>query len=186
MKLSKLITLLFVLTFGTKSISQNKGTLEKSIYGAETGFLGFWINNETRLVSNLSLKSELGLDAGFFGGASDTKIGNVLVPVITLEPRYYYNIEKRARNNRTTSNNSANFIALNLKYQPDLFVVSNSNVDAIANISIVPKWSIRRNLGNHFHYETGFGLGYRYFLENTNSEKGEMAADLHLRIGYNF
>lgn len=185
MKLSKIITLLFVLTFGTKSISQNKGTLEKSIFGAETGFLGFWANNETRLISNLSLKSELGLDAGFFGGASDTKIGTVLVPVITLEPRYYYNIEKRARNNKTTSNNSANFIALNLKYQPDLFVVSNSDVDAITNISIIPKWGIRRNLGNHFHYETGFGFGYRYFLEKINNEKGEIAVDLHLRIGYN-
>lgn len=65
MKVSKIITLLVVLTFGIKSISQNKVTLQKSIFGAETGFLGFWVNNETRLISNLSLKSELGLDAGF-------------------------------------------------------------------------------------------------------------------------
>lgn len=186
MKLSKIITLLLVLTSATKSISQNKETLEKSIFGVETGFLGFWINNETRLITNLSLKSEIGLDAGIFGGASDTKIGTVLVPVFTLEPRYYYNIEKRAHNNKTTSNNSANFIALNLKYQPDLFIISNNNVDAISNISIIPKWSIRRNLGSHFHYETGFGLGYRYFLEKINNEKGEVAVDLHLRIGYNF
>lgn len=186
MKLSKIMTLLFVITFGTKSIAQNKATLEKSIFGVETGFLGFWINNETRLISNLSLKSELGLDAGFFGGATDTKIGTVLVPVITLETRYYYNIEKRARHNKTISNNSANLIALNIKYQPNLFVISNSDVSAISNISIIPKWSIRRNLGNHFHYETGFGLGYRYFLEKINNEKGEVAVDLHLRMGYNF
>ncbi|WP_264536675.1 hypothetical protein [Flavobacterium sp. N1736] len=186
MKLSKIITLLFLLSFGTKSISQNKETLEKSIFVVETGFLGFWVNNETRLISNLSLKSELGLDAGFFGGASDSKIGTVLVPIFALEPRYYYNIGKRARNNKTTSNNSANFIALNLKYQSDLFIISNNNVDGISNISIITKWSIRRNLGNHFHYETGFGLGYRYFLEKINSEKGEVAVDLHLRIGYNF
>lgn len=58
MKLSKIITLLLVLTLGTKCISQNKETLEKSIFGVETGFLGFWINNETRLITNLSLKSE--------------------------------------------------------------------------------------------------------------------------------
>lgn len=186
MKSSKIITLLLVVTFGTKSISQNKENLEKSIFGVETGFLGFWVNNETRLIYNLSLKSELGLDAGFFGGVSDTKIGTVLVPIVTLEPRYYYNIDKRARNNKITSNNSANFIALNLKYQPDLFVISNNNVDAISNISIIPKWGMRRRLGNHFHYETGFGLGYRYFLEKTNNEKGEAAVDLHLRIGYNF
>lgn len=186
MKLSKIITLLLVVTFGTKSISQNKGNLEKSIFGIETGFLGFWVNNENRLIYNLSLKSELGLDAGFFGGASDTKIGTVLVPVVTLEPRYYYNIDKRARHNKTTSNNNANFVALNLKYQPNLFIISNNDVDAVSNISIIPKWSIRRSIGNHFHYETGFGLGYRYFLEKTYNEKGETAVDLHLRIGYNF
>ncbi|WP_264550714.1 hypothetical protein [Flavobacterium sp. N2038] len=186
MKLSKITILLFVITFGTKSISQNKDALEKSIFGVETGFLGFWVNNETRLISNLSLKSELGLDAGFFGGASDAKIGTVLVPVFAVEPRYYYNIEKRARNSKTISNNNANFIALNLKYQPDLFIISNEDVDAVSNISIIPKWSIRRNLGSHFHYETGFGIGYRYFLEKINNEKGEVAVDLHLRIGYNF
>lgn len=50
-------------------------------------------------------------------------------------------------------------------------------------------WGIRRNLGNHFNYETGIGLGYRYifaksagFLEN----KSEAALNLHLRLGYRF
>lgn len=186
MKVSKIMTLILMLLFGGKVLSQQKATLEKSIFGIQTGFLGFWVNNESRLLSNLSLKSELGLDAGLFGGNSNEKIGSVVVPVFTLEPRYYYNIHKRAVNNKVTANNSADFIALNLKYQPDLFVISNTNVDAIRTISIIPKWSIRRNLGNNFHYETGFGIGYRYFLEKVNSENGEVAVDLHLRIGYNF
>ncbi|MEO6175760.1 MAG: hypothetical protein ABIP27_11480 [Flavobacterium circumlabens] len=186
MKLSKIITFIFMLLLGTKGISQQKGTIEKSIFGVQTGFLGFWINNEFRLFSNLSVKSELGLDVGIFGGSSSDKIGTILAPVLTFEPRYYYNIQKRAVNNNVTRNNSANFIALNLKYQPDLFVISNNNVDAISNISIIPKWCIRRNLGNNFHYETGFGIGYRYFLEKVNSENSEIAVDLHLRIGYNF
>ncbi|MCD0465852.1 hypothetical protein [Flavobacterium sp. ENC] len=186
MKVLKIMTLILMLLFGVKVLSQQKATLEKSIFGIQTGFLGFWVNNESRLLSNLSLKSELGVDAGLFGGSSNDKIGSVVVPVLTLEPRYYYNIQKRAVNNKVTANNSANFIALNLKYQSDVFVISNKNVDVISTISIIPKWGIRRNLGNNFHYETGFGVGYRHFLEKINSEKGEVAVDLHVRIGYNF
>ncbi|RUT70085.1 hypothetical protein D0817_12955 [Flavobacterium cupreum] len=188
MKVSKIMTLILMLLFGGRVFSQQKETVEKSIFGIQTGFLGFWVNNESRLLSNLSLKSELGLDAGLFGGNSNDKIGSVAVPVLTLEPRYYYNIQKRAVTSKVTANNSANFIALNLKYQSDVdvFVISNNNVDVISTISIIPKWSIRRNLGNNFHYETGFGVGYRHFLEKINSEKGEVTVDLHVRIGYNF
>lgn len=186
MKVSKIMTLILMLLFGGRVFSQQKATVEKSIFGIQTGFLGFWINNESSLSSNLSLKSELGLDAGLFGGNSNDKIGSVVVPVLTLESRYYYNIQKRGVNNKVTANNSANFIALNLKYQSDVFIISNNNVDVISTISIIPKWGIRRNLGNNFNYETGFGVGYRHFLEKLNSENGEVAVDLHLRIGYNF
>ncbi|MFH6990136.1 hypothetical protein ACHRVW_20550 [Flavobacterium collinsii] len=183
MKPSKKIIPVLLLLLGTKSISQNNAVLEKSIFGIETGFLGFWINHETRLSPNLSLKSEFGLDGGIFGGDASHQVGTVWVPVITLEPRYYYNIQKRFDNTKIISNNNGNFIALNLKYQSDLFTISNSDISAISTLYIIPKWSIRRSLGSHFHYETGFGIGYSHSFENY--KKGEAAVDLHLRIGYN-
>lgn len=179
------ITFILSLLMISKSYTQSKATVEKSIFGVETGFLGFWINNEFKLASSISLKSELGIDAGLFGGGTN-KIGTVLVPVLTLEPRYYYNLQKRRNNNKTTRNNSANFLALNLKFQSDISITSNKEIDVVSNINVIPKWSLRRTIGDHFHYETGFGIGYRYFLEKVNSNTGEIAVDLHLRVGYNF
>jgi len=162
--------------------SQNSG-VEKSIYNIQTGFLGFWINNEYRLSNEISLRSEIGLDAGF-RGCSDCDTKYALAPVITLEPRWYYNIKKRNLLNKGI-NNSANFLALSIKYHPDWFVLSNDDYAYVSNqISIIPKWGIRRMIGNsNFNYEAGIGIGYKYYFDENFSET---TADLHLRIGYTF
>ncbi len=114
----------------------------------------------------------------------------MVVPVITLEPRWYYNLNKRARKSRNTSGNSDNFIALNTSYHPDLVVISNNNnIDFITDFSIVPTWGIRRQIGSHFNYETGIGIGYiHYFNPNNLSFDGEadVAVNLHLCLGYRF
>jgi hypothetical protein len=162
--------------------SQNTG-VERSLYNVQTGFLGIWVNNESRLFQEISLRTEIGLDAGL-RGCSDCTTEYALAPVIALEPRWYYNIDKRNSINRGT-NNSANFLALGVKYHPDWFTISNSNNAQVANqISIIPKWGIRRNIGNsNFNYEVGIGIGYKFYLDDNFSET---AADLHLRIGYTF
>lgn len=162
--------------------SQNSG-VEKSIFNIQTGFLGIWINNESRIFNEISLRTEIGLDAGL-RGCSDCNTEYALAPVIALEPRWYYNINKRNALNKGT-NNSANFLALGFKYHPDWFVISNSDNAQVANqISIIPKWGIRRNIGNsNFNYEVGIGIGYKFYLDENFSET---TADLHLRIGYTF
>ncbi|WP_339755769.1 hypothetical protein [uncultured Winogradskyella sp.] len=75
---------------------------------------------------------------------------------------------------------------------PDIIVLFNTNLDNInfiSDISIIPTCGIRRNVGNHFTYETGIGVGYvHYFEEETiiiNDASGA-AINLHLRIGYRF
>lgn len=160
--------------------SQNSA-VEKSIYNIQTGFLGIWVNNEHRLFNEISLRTEIGLDAGF-RGCSDCDTEYSLAPVIALEPRWYYNIKKRNYINKDR-NNSANFLTLGIKYHPDWFVISSSDYAEVASqISLIPKWGIRRNIGSSsFNYELGIGIGYKFYLEENFSEA---AADLHIRIGY--
>ncbi len=116
----------------------------------------------------------------------------VLTPVITAEPRWYYNIEKRSKKGRNTKNNSANFVALSLTYHPDWFTISNNYDGYIPDqISIIPYWAIKRALGAHFNYETGLGLGYQYTFYRKdgyykNENFGELGVKLQLRIGYTF
>ncbi len=147
------------------STAQDKSaSVEKSTFGIQTGILGIWVHNESKLSNSITLRSELGLDAGF--SVNDNFVGDdifALIPAITLEPRWYYNLNKRVSKSRRIDGNSGNFIALKISYHPDVIVYSNQNTDNInfiSDISIIPTWGIRRNIGKHFNYETGIGIGY--------------------------
>lgn len=169
---------------------EHKG-VEKSIFNIQTGVLGTWVNNETKLTSSLALRSEIGLDAGIFGGEMNGNTGVFFTPVINFEPRWYYNINIRENNRKNTTNNSANFFTTSISYHPDWFVISNKDNLYVTNqLSILPKWGIRRNIAkSNFNFEAGIGLGYRFYFYKQNSfskNDGETALDLHLRIGYTF
>ena len=66
--------------------SQN-ASVEESIFGIQTGILGIWAHNESKLGNSIALRTELGLDAGIFGGSRFYDgTGYLLVPTITVEP----------------------------------------------------------------------------------------------------
>jgi len=184
------LTLIFCgITIIAKSQNQDV-SVEKSNYGIQIGVLGIWIHNETKLTNQIVLRSELGLDSGIFGGSFYPKTGYIMTPVITLEPKWYYNLEKRVSKSKNISGNSGNFISLKTSYNPDWFVISNyDNLRVVNQISIIPTWGIRRNIGNHFNYETGIGLGFRHYFAKSAGylkDESETALNLHLRIGYRF
>ncbi len=174
------------------SFSQDKDTasVEKSIYGIQTGILGIWIHNESRLSNEIALRSEIGLNASIFGGSFYPKTGLLMTPVIRIEPRWYYNLEKRQSKSKNTTNNSGNFLALQTTFNPNWFVISNyDNIKIVNQISLIPTWGIKRNIGKNFNYETGIGIGFtNYFAKSEgyiNDVNGGII-NLHLRIGYTF
>lgn len=186
---SKLHLLIIVFLLQGGSVFAQNATVEKSIFGIQTGFLGVWANHEARLGNKFALRSEIGLEASFSGGTFSNDIF-VIAPTLKLEPRFYYNLQKRLDKGKSIAKNTANFLAINVTYVPDWFTISNEdNVSVIENFSIIPKWGIRRVVGEHFTYEAGIGIGYQYsnykqfgFSQN----ESDVTADLHLRIGYTF
>lgn len=165
--------------------------MENSIYGIQAGFLGIWVHNETKLSNSIALRSEIGFDAGFSGVAYFDASANghniyIYTPVITLEPRWYYNLDNRLEKGRSIANNSGNFVGLKVSFNPDWFVISNSDGAYVPNqINIIPKWGIKRTVGEHFTYEAGIGFGYHDNLDRTGEDE-HLALDLHLRLGYTF
>jgi len=174
----------------TLIVKAQDASVEQSTYGIQTGVIGIWLHNETKLSEQIALRSELGLDSGIFGGSIYDGTGFIMTPVITLEPRWYYNLDKRVSKSKNIEGNSGNFVSLKTSYNPDWFVISNyDNLRVINQVSIVPTWGIKRNIGNNFTYETGMGIGYRYiFAQNAGylKNESEAAVNLHLRIGYRF
>ena len=181
------ITIVF-LSLSIFCCAQN-ASVEKSGFGIQTGFLGIWGHNESRLSNTIALRSELGFDGGILLTDFYGRSGFLLAPVLTVEPRLYYNLNKRNSKSKDITNNSGTFISLKTSYHPDWFVISNYEDDIISDISFIPTWGIRRNIGTHFNYETGIGIGYRYiFAKNAGyySNESEAAVNLHVRIGYVF
>ncbi|ARN77888.1 hypothetical protein BST97_07660 [Nonlabens spongiae] len=183
-------TLLVVLFFNLKVHSQNTpgsiASVEQSIYGVQTGFLGAWVHNESRLSNSIALRSEVGLDATF---GYNSFLGDYfkMVPVLTLEPRWYYNLERRLRKSKRIDNNAGNFIALKTSLRPDLFEIgSNDNIRIIPDFQLIPTYGLRRNIGQHFNYEVGFGIGYIRYFEERLRDQNDAVVNLHLRIGYRF
>lgn len=163
-------------------------SVEKSIYGVQFGVLGVWVHNESRLTNSIALRGELGLDTGLYGSSESTNF--LLGVAISLEPKWYYNLQKREDKSKRIDGNSGNFISLKMKYHPDILIASSEeNITVLSDFSIVPTWGIRRNIGKHFNYEAGFGIGYIHFFRKKNvylNNEPDVAVNLHARIGYKF
>jgi len=197
----KKLFVFLIIALGTNANAQD-GKVEKSFFGIYTGFgskVGIWANNEFRLSTSIALRSEIGLENDFLVGDHYKDTGFILQPVLTLEPRYYYNLAKRNSRGRNTANNSGNYISIKTSYHPDWFVINlPDNVTKIADLGIIPTWGIKRQIDNHFTYETALGLGYRIVYIKANStngniqnvdgdyERNQYIPYLHIGFGYIF
>lgn len=185
--MKKIIFTLSLMVLYVLSSQAQDASVEKSLFGAQAGFFGVWAYNESRLSNELTLRTELGLDLTVFNNFFISGTRTLWTPVINLEPRWYYNLNKRKEKGRSIANNNGNFLSLKFSYNPDLFVISSEDNIFVPNqISIVPTWGIRRSIGKHFTYETGFGLGYSRVLDNVLGDRNATVANLHLRIGFDF
>ena len=185
-----LITLILCgLTLFAKS--QN-ASVESSTFGIQTGVLGIWVYNEVKLTNSLALRTELGFDFGIWETTyyDDYNAPFLLTPVIVIEPRFYYNLQKRSERSKRIDGNSGNFIALKMGYHPDWFVLFNTDdAPVVSDFSIITTWGIRRNIGDRFNYEAGIGAGFSHtYAERAGYEKdkSEIELNMHLRIGYSF
>lgn len=181
----------FTLIAKSQNVSeQTQGSsVEKSIFGIQTGFAGIWVYNEFKMSKQFVLRSELGLDA-YNNDDFYPDVGFLLTTVISLEPRWYYNLNGRMDESKRIDNNSGNFFALRTSFHSDDLLIKfgkDSDAQIVNDLSIIPTWGIRRNIGNHFNYEAGIGIGYIHFFSKNAGfaeDMGEAIINLHLRIGY--
>lgn len=189
MKKTILSVFLFLIVIHTAN-SQNQATVEKSITSLQIGILGVYVNNEFAVSKQIVLTTEIGLNGSIFGGFSYDKTGIVLAPSITVEPKWYYNLEKRKEKGKTHTNNNGNFFSLKNSFSPNWFVISNyDNIQTVPQFTVIPSWGIRRNISSKLMYEISGGIGYRYINYKSigyTKNKNETFPNFHLRIGYLF
>jgi len=173
--MKKVVFVLLFLLNANAGFSQNEAaaSVEKSVFGIQIGLLGVWVHNELKLSNQIALRSEIGV-----GGVNSAHIE----PLIALEPRRYYNLNRRADKDRRIDGNSGNYISLRASYRFfDISEVENNDQDYLL---LTPTWGIRRNIGNHFNYEAGLGLGLAF--RNENGREIGYTSIFNLKIGYRF
>jgi len=164
-------------------------SVEKSVFGIQTGLIGVWAHNEFRMSDKFAFRTEIGLDAGITEGSYYNNSEFFLSPLIAVEPRWYYNLNKRKSKEKRIDGNSGNFLSLRINYHPNWFIISNPDLNIVGDISVIPSWGLRRNLGQHFNFETGAGIGYvYYFAKNAGfaENEGEVGINILFKIGYKF
>lgn len=183
----QIYTLLF-LSLGILAKSQN-ADVEKNLTGIQAGFFGANLYHETKIAEKTTLRGDINLNVGAAARVNFVGNSNVTVvafPSVRIQPRYYYNIAKRAEKGKNTLNNSANYLSLNVEYVPEWVLFSNKNgIRGTNQIRFVPTYGIRRNFAQNFNYEFNVGLGYATSVGYPKNSSGT-TLDLSFKIGYDF
>lgn len=191
------IVLGFVLiSFIMKAQDVQKVSVEKNFYGAQLGLVSLSFYNETKLQRKITLRTEVGFQLTtsskeYNDPAIKNENSTLIVPYLTLEPRWYYGLDRRKRLDKKTYNNTSNYISLATSYFSNKTpLMNNGGFDVVSSILIIPKYGIRRAFAKHFNYEFSTGVGYQYNIfsatEGCNCDHNRVAIDIQTRIGYDF
>jgi hypothetical protein len=171
-------------------------SVEKSLNSIQVGLISLSYQNETRLDRKITLRSEIGLITGTSTreySEEEKETSFMIVPIINVEPRWYYGLDRRSRLNKNTINNSSNYVSLLTTFVPvGMALVNTKDFDAPPFISIIPEYGIRRtSIHKHFYCESSAGIGYRHNFHDksliyTNSDENEVFLDIQWKFGYIF
>ncbi|MDR1221852.1 MAG: hypothetical protein LBL07_03105 [Tannerella sp.] len=183
----KRIYMIWIALSGCLAGFAQEARVEKSVWGVQGGLLSVWGYNESRLADDVALRSEVGLLGSFSYTYSNFSGGSgryTLIPELTVEPRWYYNLARRRAKSKFTMHNSGDYFSLRTSFYPEWPVISNPFARPLNALDIVPVWGIRRHYGTHFSLETSAGIGYRHvFGENS---KDAPVFNWRFCIGYTF
>lgn len=111
----------------------------------------------------------------------------MVVPVLEIEPRWYYGLDRRDIHARSTEGNAGSFLSLKIR---NVFpgYISDPYLRTIGSTTFTPAWGLRRMWGGHwlFEFAAGFKIGITHYGEWWGGERAIDHIDLNLRFGYSF
>lgn len=190
--MKKTITFVFVaLLFATLCASAQEMQLAssprtESNHSASVGIVGVNYAYEFPLGRKVTVVGRIGLYTENFTLLANKKLNDMLIivinPTIDIEPRFYYNLDRRARNGRNTTKNTASFAALQIKAVLPHVWSSDNHSESDGLILVSPLWGLRRVWNEHWLFE--FAAGASLFQRDV--DRWEWLPALNLRFGYSF
>lgn len=188
LSLVKYVCALILAANTTNGYSQSE---KNHFFEAGIHLVGGGVSFEKNFSQNFSIRSSVEYDGSFYFSnnvfTNGTKTVFVLQPAIKIQPRYYYNIEKRQAKNKNTAYNAANFFSAHAAYKSSEINVSNKNYYKPEVLSFGAAWNIRRTIvSSNFVYELSAGFRYDAFTEKFYKSDNGITPELNAKIGYVF
>ena len=180
------VLLLGIFSTGTKA--QN-ASVEENVWGVQALMLPLSVYNETKLTNSLALRSELAFGLSFTSYSyieSNTRstLSWAALPFAIVEPRFYYNLNRRVEKGKRIDGNSGNYWSLFACYQPG-FGISSGGIDIFPAAYIVPTYGLRRNMGKRFNFEFAVGLGYGWEFQKYDHPDGRTYSNTDSGVLFN-
>lgn len=174
---------LFLLPFFCFGQNNTQMKLE-SISTVKVGLLGSWLAYEQPVTDKILINAEIGYEFGIYRNFLSNGTQFLATSTLSIEPRYYYNLEKRAAAGKNNSLNAGGYLAIEIQAAPDWGTYSTdssiSDVSIRKSALILPKIGLKRALGKYVTFEFAGGLGYQINMGTDNTP----AIGLDLKFGF--
>ncbi len=156
-------------------------------HSVSVDMIGLMYGYELPLGDKFSLIARAGTQAGIgysssysIWGGSESRWSVGLYPVLSVEPRYYYNLSKRYAAGKNTFRNSGGFLSIDMQYFfPPYY---RRHIEGEGGLLITPFWGFRRVWYEHFLFELGGGLN----LSTPDFKSVSVSPAFDIRMGYLF
>jgi hypothetical protein len=189
--MKKILTLLLIFVCCQQMRAQNaenvfgKGAAKtQSNHFIDIGIIGAGYTYEYAFADHYTISGGVGI-AGNVSYTSGWYDGNKwrysLHPYVSVEPRYYYNLQKRVNKGKSIDGNTGSFLAVQCNYifKP---IVKHKIYDELSGFAVAPYWGLRRVWWEHFLFEFHAGLAFGW----NNFNDSNVGITLGLRLGYKF
>jgi hypothetical protein len=177
------LVLLFSFSFLLAQNHSSENNLEKLVK-LDLGLRGIGITYEPKLSNKMSIELSGGIGGGYDISFQDfTYTWNLPDPAlhVIVNPKYYYNRNKREAKGKTTELNSGNYVGLGIKYTSRGISESTEVWDALLfNLH----WGMQRAIGKRWTFNIHAGVGYAIDATDLSNSSGTVYPALDLRFAY--
>ena len=156
----------------------------ESNHAIDIGFVGAGYTYEYAFNNKFTLNLGAGI-MGSVGYASSSFSGSYSYysfhPYLKIEPRYYYNLQRRLEKGKNIYDNQGSFFAVECAYVFKPFAEHNVHYES-ATFGFAPYWGLRRIWWEHFLFEFGAGLSFGF----NNYSNSKVGIHIGIRLGYKF
>lgn len=156
------LLVVFLMLYLNGAYAQNENTVDKpsvvTLNKVKFQVLGVVYEHEHAFSSTVTGYGGIGLTSGFLYGydsVNGNDFGIAVCATAYVGFRNYYNLEKRAKANKQTRNNSGNYFGAEISALT--VPIIQKDYDVNGGVALSPFWGFQRSIGRSVNFDMHFG-----------------------------